>query len=363
MRFELRQAAGWLREEGGRFRISHWELVRLQSDRGLREIFYWGRKECRSLALALLGINGDVSVSSAGLRVALDAASVSDAPLPGSLRVPGYLRTVVSLGQPIDEITARYDPELRRRLRKRRSHFRMERVLKESELERVDREMLRPYATERQGKDAEQIPLDMVRDMSQRYGRLDLIYCDDEEVGCHLGHTLTRAEKRYWVTSRFGYPSAVFSDRKRLAEINSMTTYLALEFAMEQGFDYYDIGGSLARPDDGLLQWKRRRGGALDTMLNHTFMHVRLPKHGKAQFLWDAPLFALEKSGLSLSLGLPQGRTDEEAETRYREMGFYGLSKVYVHCARPAGAHFVELLNSRFAHQTAPPMVETILAD
>src|SRR5215831_8603582 len=102
MRFKLRHAAGWLREEADRLRILRWELVRLQTDRNSREIFYWGRKQYRSLALALLGLDREASASSAGLPIASDAAAVSDVPLPGSLRVPAYLRTIVSLGRPIE---------------------------------------------------------------------------------------------------------------------------------------------------------------------------------------------------------------------------------------------------------------------
>jgi hypothetical protein len=98
-------------------------------------------------------------------------------------------------------------------------------------------------------------------------------------------------------------------------------------------------------------------------MLNHYYFHVRLPRHGRAQFLWDAPLFALEPSGLTLWLGLPEGRTDEEAATRYREMGFGGLSRVYVQCARPPGEPFVDRLRGQFAHHPALPAMQTIPAD
>jgi hypothetical protein len=363
VRFELREAAEWLREQRNRARFGHWQLVRVAAGLGSCDVFYWGRKDHQPLAMAMLGIDRHVSTIPERLSLSSHGAFIGDLPLPGSLRVPAYLRAIVPLGRPLEEIMTHYDSELRRRLRKQRPRFRTRRVLETAEVERIDRDMLRPYVTERHEYDASQLAPDVVLAMAQDYGRLDLLYCDDEEVGCHLGHELTRAGKRYWVTSRFGYPAGVFSDRKRLAEINSMNTFMALEHAAEQGYDHYDIGMSLGRPDNGLLQWKRRRGGALGTMLNHTFLYVRLPKRGRAQFLWDAPLFALEPSGLTLWLGLPDGKSDEEAATRYREMGFGGLSRVYVHSSRPPGQKFVERLRGQFAHYPALPAMRTIQAD
>jgi hypothetical protein len=179
-------------------------------------------------------------------------------------------------------------------------------------------------------------------------------------VACHLGCVITRAGKRYWSTIRFGYPEAVFSDTKRLRETNSITTYLALEWALENNFDYYDIGTCLGSPDDGLLQWKRRRGGALDTMGNHGYFHVRLPRVGAAQFLWDAPLFAVERHNLTLHLGLPDGPNDDEIVSRYREMGFGGLFKIYLHCAKPPSECILETLRSLYRHQKSPPILESI---
>src|SRR5215471_14688019 len=363
-RFELRAAADRLQEQCDRLRLGHWEFVRITGGLGAScDLFYWGRREYRPLALVMLGIDEHVSVVPERLNLSKDVAVIGDVPLPGSLRMPAYLRTIVPLGRPLEEITARYDPELRRRLRKQRPRFRIQQVLDPSEIDRLDQEMLRPYVTERHPDDQQHVPAEEVRRIAHDYGRLDLLYCDDKEVGCHLGHTLIRTGKRYWVTSRFGYPQSVFSEQKRLAEINSMNTYMALEFATEQGYDYYDIGQSLGRPDDGLLQWKRRRAGALDTMLNYNFLHFRLPRQGRAQLLWDTPLFSVQREGLTLWLGLPESRSDEEAANRYRQMGFGGLSRVRVQSARPPSSQFVDHLRGRFANHPALPAMETVLAD
>jgi hypothetical protein len=196
--------------------------------------------------------------------------------------------------------------------------------------------------------------------MAQKYGRLDLLLLGDKEVGCQLGHVITRAGKRYWSTNRCGYLEEVFSEPKRLRETNSMNIHLALEWAIENGFDYYDIGVALGRPGDGLLEWKRRLGGELDTMDHSVYFHIRLPKVGAAQFLWDAPLFAVERHKLTLHLGLPDGRNDEEVTSRYREMGFGGLFKVYLHCTRAPSDRLLETLRSYYAHQKSPPILESI---
>jgi hypothetical protein len=179
-------------------------------------------------------------------------------------------------------------------------------------------------------------------------------------VGCQLGHVITRAGKRYWSTNRCGYPEAVYSDPKRLRETNSMNIHLALEWAIENGFDFYDLGVALGRPGDGLLEWKRRLGGELDTMDHRVYFHIRLPKVGAAQFLWDAPLFAVERRKLTLHLGLPGGKSDEEVANRYREMGFRGLFKVYLHCANPPGDQLLETLRSYYKQQNNPPVMEII---
>ena len=81
---------------------------------------------------------------------------------------------------------------------------------------------------------------------------------------------------------------------------------------------------------------------------------------GAAQFLWDSPLFAIERRKLTLHLGLPDGLSDDEISKRYREMGFAGLFKVYLHCAKRPGERLLETLRGYYAHQKSPPIVETI---
>ena len=41
-------------------------------------------------------------------------------------------------------------------------------------------------------------------------------------------------------------------------------------------------------------------------------------------------------------------------------MGFAGLFKVYLHCAKQPGERLLETLRGYYAHQKSPPIVETI---
>ncbi|MEZ0199602.1 hypothetical protein AB9U01_36750, partial [Pseudomonas qingdaonensis] len=129
-----------------------------------------------------------------------------------------------------------------RSIRKNRPLYHMRQALSDEEIAMADRDLLRPYASARQGIHAAQFPTEEVFRIAKSVGRLDLIMLGDEVIGCHLGCEVVRGGKRYWSTLRFGYCEAVFSDAKKLREVNSITTFMALEWALEQGFDYYDIG-------------------------------------------------------------------------------------------------------------------------
>ncbi|WP_458377608.1 hypothetical protein [Pseudomonas fluorescens] len=363
MRFELRKSVAWLRDILGRACFWRWEIVRFKlREDSLYDILYVGRKSQREFVKVLLGVQSQTVDGQLKLGKSDRTVVVSEMPTPGALYVPQYLSAVVPLSRSIDEITARYNTELRRNLRKNRLRYRMKQALNDDEIEIADREMLQPYAAARHGSAASQIEAQEVHRVAKVAGRLDLVLLEDEVVACHLGCVVTRAGKRYWSTVRFGYPDVVFSDTKKLREVNSITTFMALEWAIENGFDYYDIGTCLARPDDGLLEWKRRRGGDVDTLGNHGYLFVQLPRTGAAQFLWEAPLFAVEGKNLTLHLGLPDGPSDEEVANRYREMGFGGLSRIYIHCSRVPGEVLLDTLRSRYAHLKSPPVLETVVS-
>lgn len=361
LRFKARETTVWLREQLKRACLWRWEIVKFsQFGENPYDIIYIGRKTHRKFAMALLNIKSDTETSSTGLRATERRLLVSEMPFPGALCVPSLLSSIIPLGRPLEDITASFHNQLRRDLQKYRTRYRFQQVLESSEIERIDREMLRPYAAARHGESADQIDLEEVKRVAQKYGRLDLLLLEDQIVGCQLAHEFSRAGKRFWTSFRCGYPEAVFSDSKRFRDTNAINIHLAIEWAIENGFDYYDIGVALGRPGDGLLEWKRRRAGELDTMGNSINFHFRLPEKGEAQFLWDAPLFAVERNKLTLHLGLPDGQSDDEVTKRYREMGFRGLYKVYLHSTRPPSEHVLEMFRGLYTQHNLPPVVEII---
>jgi hypothetical protein len=362
MRFKLRLADAWLRDQYDRVRIWRWECVTLTRYQGRPyDFFYLGRKSRRELALKLLEVGNHSSANEVDENSASETVYISEAPFFGALLMPSYLHAIVPLGRSLEEITASYGESLRRLIRNKRAQYRIQQTRDITEINRAEQDMLRSYAINRHGEGAAQLTLDEVQRIALKNGRLDLVYSGDQVVACHLGYEFSRSNKRYWATLRFGYPENVFTDPKRLKEINAINSHLELEWAIQNGCDYYDIGGCLGCPEDGLLQWKKRRGGVVDLMGDNGYFYVKLPKKGAAKFLWDSPIFSVERSKLALHLGLPEGFSDEDVATRYCQMGFGGLSTVYLHCERALGKETLKIFHGLFEHQALPsPNIEVI---
>lgn len=365
MRFEINQTLAWIREQLNRACLWRWEITGFpQRDGSAYSFLYVGRKAHRELARIILGIENGTDTKQGRAEPPCQRVLISEMPFPGSICVPHYLRAVIPLGRTVEEIMAAYNDKLRRSIRKSRPLYRMQQAFSDAEIDYANRELLRPYATARHGSAATLKLTDEVRRCAQEFGRLDLVLSGDEVVACLLGNEHIRKGKRYWLVDRFGYPESVFSDPKRLAIINSINNHMALEWAIANGYDYYDIGLCFGRPDDGLLQWKKRRGAELDRtgLRGYGFFHVRLPKVGAAQLLWDTPLFAVEQQNLTLHLGLPDEPSDVEFLARYSQMNFAGLSKIYLRCKRPPGKHLLDTLRGFYQHVDSPPVLETIIS-
>ena len=363
VRFALKNAALHVREQMRRACLWRWEVAAPlpQGDKPYRFV-YVGRRECRERALMHFaggqvkpsGLQGHRQADRAGIVL------IGDLPMPGSLNVPVYVHAVVPLKRPIENIAAAYGDKLRRVIRQQRATCEVRQAVDVASIDFAERELLRPYATARYGQGAAQLDPANVRRMALEQGRLDVVHQHGEPVSCHLGYASIRGGRRYWNALRFGYSEAVFSNPKRLHEINSVNLHLAIEWALANDFDAYDIGMSVGSPDDGLLQWKRRRGGHVDASLTHTFFHVKLPRTGAAQLLWDSPLFAARHGGLTLHLGLPASVSDDEAAFRYREMGFGGLHSVCLHHARLPGEALLAAVRRLFVNVDACPALETV---
>lgn len=355
-RFAMIQAKHGLDTGLARASLWRWERAALRSSGAVPFLVeYVGRPERRWQVCELLGLREEAVAATEGDDVML----AGDMPLPGSLRIPYHLDAVVPLGRTLDEVMAGYDAELRRQLVRQQSRMYARRVTAEAEIERVQREMLEPYGFARHGEHALNMSLEVVQRLALRTGRLDAIYLDNEEVGCHLGYSVRYRGKSYWVTMRFGYPERVFGDPKRLREANSATAQWALAWAIDSGFDCYNLGMSPASPDGGLLEWKRRRGGELSTLGADDYFRLRLPDGGRARLLWQAPLFSVERGRVTLHLGVPASRSDEQVRARYRQMGFGGLSAVHLYCERPPGSALLRKLGDLYSrYPNRPHLVE-----
>jgi len=343
VRLAVRSAALGVRLAAARAPLWRWESASLTAPGAPVAVRYVGRPSERGRAASLLGLE-----ARAGAAPARGSAILSEAPLPGSLRIPWSLHAVVALDRPMEQIVAGFSGDTRRLLRKEQEGFRLEPVRDGATVDRLRGEMLEPYARARHGEGAVQLAPAALRRMALHAGRMDVVVERGVAVACHVGYGFERAGRRRWVQARFGCPPGVSSDPHRMRVVNAVAMHLGLLQAAADRYDEYDMGACPARPDDGLVQWKRRRGGALDASFPEGAFWLRLPREGRAELLWHSPVFALEHGGVDLHLGLPESRSDELACTRYRELGFRGLARTWLHAARPTGPELLDLFRSTY---------------
>lgn len=340
-----------------RAQLWNWEHVRLAPEgAGRFAVDYVGRLEQRWEVCRILGLRDEPVPPLPGGAARGDCAALaSEAPVPGGLHVPFHIDAVVELGRPLEAIVAGYRGHVSRVVRKHAQRARSRRVVESEEIERLQRDMLESFGIAHHGPHAVNLSLEAVRRIATETGRLDLAYLDNDEIGCHLGYTVVHKGRRYWEGVRVGYPEAIYTDSHRLALANTVNVHLALGWALDSGFDFYNMGMTQAQPDGGLLKFKHRRGGKLTSDFTDAFFWVRLPARGRAHFLWEAPLFSVEHGRLLLHLGLPGERDDAEVIARYREMGFDGLSRVQLYCARPPSGSLLDKFSALYARYDEPP--------
>jgi hypothetical protein len=360
IRFEIRQKKAQFKHFFAVLRFWKWENHQfVTGEAHLTSVVYKGRPENKALLMALLGANTETSSQTSASD---HQVYVTEHPMRDAICVPFALITIVKLGRPIEAILASYSKSLRRSINAERSNYRYQAIDGIDKIEALESAMLKPYAIARHDIGAAQLQPGLVQKFAQKaHGRLDLLLLGDEEVGCHLGNPYTCKGKRYWHVNRLGYPQTVFSDYKRWGEVNSINLHLALEAAIENGYDYCDYGVSLAKPGHGLIEWKRRRRGFLATHDNFNYFYMKLPKTGGAQFLWDSPVFGVEDGKPTLHLGIPEGKTDEELLARYHEMGYAGLYKVYLDCVKAPSSQFIDSIRALYADQDPQPLIISYL--
>ena len=74
------------------------------------------------------------------------------------------------LGKLLEEITASYGESLRKLIRNRRAHYRIQQSRDITGIIRAEQEMLRPYAIARRGEGAAQLTLDKVQRVALQNG-------------------------------------------------------------------------------------------------------------------------------------------------------------------------------------------------
>ena len=325
---ELKSAAAGAKRLMRKSKIWKWTRAEIIPEGSRYKIFYFGADERKDAALRALGRKAvDPQLEDAII-------TISELPVRHSLRVPQYLDMDVPLDRSLEDILANYGEKLRRVVLQQLPHAELVEATTPEDFELADTAMLRPYAVSRHGPTAAQIPVKQITRLSQLpYGRLHILRMDGEPVACHLGVHGVRKGQSYWTAVRFGYVKSIFENSKRLHEVNSTNVFLATKFAKEFGADFYSLGKSPGRPDDGLLHWKRRRGGVLNAMTCNDWFYVRAPLNKAATFFWGGPLFAMEDGGkrLSLHVGIPAGVDEASVIARYRDIHFSGVDEVVIH--------------------------------
>ena len=366
-RLTLKRWAALAREQAYRACLWRWEAVALSapSDKPYR-FFHLGRRANRAETLFRFAGTSTLERKDESTATSITAAAaavlIGDLRTPGSLRVPVFVHSVVPLRRPIDEILGSFDISLRRTIRQQQVGCEVRQATSDADIDFADQVMLRPYATARHGPSASQLAPELVRKMARSDGRLDILYQHGEAVACNLCHASVRGGKTYWTGMRAGFPEAVFSDQKRLSQVNTINAHLGMVWAHANDFDYFDFGLSIGSPDDGMLRWKKARGAHVDTSLTHSYFYVRLPKSGTAQLLWDSPLFSTSGNLLTLHIGLPADITDDTAALRFRELSYGGLQRICLHHARPVSEALMESFRKLFTkpHLGPAPSFETV---
>lgn len=312
------------------------------------------------MALLLLGVENSSDEANIKAYDSKNRALICEMPIPGAICVPNYLSTTLPLDRPIEDLILRMSKDKLRLYRRNRESYSFRQLLEDEEIERVDQTMLRPYAANRYGENAAQLEMPLIKKLARDIGAFILVYFNDEEISSYIGSDFSRNGKRYWRGIRAGYPEKIFSDSKIFGQTNNMNTFLEIEWVGQRGFDFYDIGISLARPNDGVIQWKRAYRGNLDSMGSYTYFYVCPPKINTCQFFWETPLFGLEHKKPVLHLGKPTSKSDFEFINSLRQMGFGGLSTVYLHCEQPPSDNIQAVLKNTYSHLDCPPEVKIV---
>jgi hypothetical protein len=312
---------------------------------------YFGLRSHREAIALMLNLNALPFTSNASQSVL-----ISEIPLPGAICIPNYLASMIPLkNKSIAEVLSGFEKSRRKFVNKAGSRFRLKQITDLNDVARLNQDMLMPYASARHGKTVVHLSWQQVMGMAFEYGQLHLLLDNEKEVGCLIGYEYERSNERCWLLYREGFPDFIFNDNPSYREKHIVMIYLQLEWAINNGFDYYDMGENPAFADAGAAHYKRTFGAELSVDSNYNYFYLKLPKTIAAKFYWEKPLFAVEGKAVVLHLGLPDGVSADEVAERYKLLNYGGLNKVYLHCdSEPSIAH-TEAVTNVYSYQKSPP--------
>lgn len=355
LKFTLRERELRLKEVIRLAYFWRWQVSRLPNSNSMDIAFcYLGRKSELAGAINFLGLNN----SNKTAAMSNTRAIVSEFPIPGAICLPLSLSTVIPLkNRTVDDVLMGFEKRKRRLINSQVSNFKLEKVSTIEDIIRLDQEMLRPYSKARHGSSAYNFPIEQLTEMAFVRGQFNLLLHNNREVGCIIGHFSERNKNNYWQSDRMGFPAFIFNDMQLYRETNVMITYLQIQWAITNGFEYYDMGHNPAFTETGVVHHKRTFGGHLSTMSNHNYLYLKLPQANIAKFYWGNPLFAIERKAVVLHLGLPNGINDLELFDRYKQLNFGGLAKVYLHYETQCSESSIEVIRNIFSHLKSPPLI------
>jgi len=277
---------------------------------------------------------------------------VSELPLPGTLRILVSLRILIDLRRPFADVLASAPAHnMWVKAEELAPRARVVAVTDPAGADHVDEVMLAPFASHRHQERARQASHDAIRHFA-RHGNLHVVHLDGEAVAARIAYSYRRNGSAHFMAWRFGYPREVFSDQRRFTELNALNAYLALREAHASGHAFFDFGVCPAQPENGILQYKRMRGGALSTAGCHQSLFLRVPREVAPEFYWSRPLFSVERGKLILNVGLPSGRDEELIGRVGRLYGFLGLWAVRLHASGTVNEKVMSACQRRYGGQT-----------
>ncbi len=282
---------------------------------------------------------------------------ISELPFPGSYCIPHYLSTILKLSNSIESQIKAVDKNKYRIYKNERATFSTRLVTDIDEIKRLQKTMLEPYALERYGSAVAQLTDEEVIKMATQTGAFHLVCEGDAEVACHIGSRYECDGKLHWLSVRAGYPKHVYSDSKAYGRVNAIDVFLEIEWAISQGYDYFDLSISLANPENGVLQWKRKLRGRLSLKENYEYFYIKPPSGSEPEFFWETPLISVKRGQLILHLGWPASQDEDAVLSRYKQMGFDGLAKVNLYTQMQPSDVMLEKLLHLYRYANTKPTI------